>query len=69
MKINKNSMPISANNKNRKSMNKSQLKQLVRQIVKEAIGVLGGNIAFTSIENISTTFEVMLPLQLSEASD
>lgn len=38
-------------------------------IVKEAISVLGGNITFTSIENISTTFEVMLPLQLSETSN
>jgi signal transduction histidine kinase len=35
-------------------------------IVKEAVSVLGGNISFTSVENISTTFEVVLPLQLSK---
>jgi PAS domain S-box-containing protein len=32
-------------------------------IVKEAVGVLRGNISFTSTENIGTTFEVMLPLE------
>lgn len=35
-------------------------------IVKEAVNVLGGNISFTSVENVSTTFEVVLPLQLSK---
>lgn len=35
-------------------------------IVKEAVSVLKGNISFTSTENIGTTFEVVLPLELEE---
>jgi two-component system phosphate regulon sensor histidine kinase PhoR len=34
-------------------------------IVKEAVRVLGGSVTFTSIENESTTFEVVLPIKLS----
>ena len=34
-------------------------------IVKQAVAVLGGNISFTSVENMSTTFEVVLPLERS----
>jgi PAS domain S-box-containing protein len=37
-------------------------------IVKEAIKVLGGSINFTSIENINTTFEITLPLQLPKST-
>lgn len=33
-------------------------------IVKEAVGVLKGNISFTSTENIGTTFEVILPMEM-----
>jgi two-component system phosphate regulon sensor histidine kinase PhoR len=32
-------------------------------IVKEAVGVLRGNVSFTSTENIGTTFEILLPLE------
>ena len=35
-------------------------------IVHEAIAVLKGNISFTTTENIGTTFEVTLPLELEE---
>ena len=34
-------------------------------IVKEAVLVLHGNISFTSTENVGTTFEVVLPLQIA----
>ena len=33
-------------------------------IVREAIGVMKGQISFTTTENIGTTFEVVLPLEL-----
>ena len=33
-------------------------------IVREAIAVLKGNVSFTTVENIGTTFEVVLPLEL-----
>lgn len=33
-------------------------------IVKEAIEVLGGNITFSSVEDVGSTFEVVLPLEL-----
>lgn len=33
-------------------------------IVKEAVAVLGGNVTFTSAEDVGTTFEVVLPLEL-----
>lgn len=32
-------------------------------IVREAVDVLGGKISFTSVENMSTTFEVVVPLE------
>ncbi len=35
-------------------------------IVKEAVSVLGGSVTFTTTENIGTTFEVTLPLDLPE---
>ena len=35
-------------------------------IVREAVEVLKGNISFTTVENIGTTFEVVLPLELPE---
>jgi|GEM_PF-329452 len=35
-------------------------------IVKEAVGVLRGNVSFTSTENIGTTFEIILPLESVE---
>ena len=35
-------------------------------IVREAVSVLKGSITFTTTENIGTTFEVSLPLELSE---
>lgn len=35
-------------------------------IVHEAVSVLKGNISFTTTENIGTTFEVILPLELAE---
>jgi signal transduction histidine kinase len=35
-------------------------------IVKEAVAVLKGQISFTTTENIGTTFEVVLPLELGE---
>lgn len=35
-------------------------------IVREAVSVLRGNISFTTTENIGTTFEVVLPLELPE---
>jgi signal transduction histidine kinase len=33
-------------------------------IVKQAVDVLRGSITFTSVENMSTTFEVVLPLEI-----
>lgn len=33
-------------------------------IVKQAVDVLGGTVNFSSVENMSTTFEVVLPLEL-----
>jgi len=36
-------------------------------IVREAVGVLKGNVSFTTVENIGTTFEVVLPLELPTA--
>ncbi|MEY3784394.1 MAG: hypothetical protein RLZZ230_716 [Candidatus Parcubacteria bacterium] len=36
-------------------------------IVREAVLVLKGNISFTTTENVGTTFEVVLPLELSES--
>lgn len=33
-------------------------------IVKEAVNVLRGNVSFTSTENIGTTFEIVLPLEM-----
>lgn len=38
-------------------------------IVHAAVAVLKGNISFTTTENIGTTFEVILPLELPEAKD
>lgn len=35
-------------------------------IVREAVAVLKGNVSFTTTENIGTTFEVILPLELPE---
>lgn len=37
-------------------------------IVREAVAVLKGQVSFTTVENIGTTFEVVLPLELAEGS-
>lgn len=38
-------------------------------IVREAVSVLKGNISFTTTENIGTTFEVVLPLELADDTE
>ena len=35
-------------------------------IVREAVSVLRGNVTFTTTENVGTTFEVILPLDMTE---
>ncbi len=38
-------------------------------IVREAVSVLRGKVSFTTTENVGTTFEVLLPLELSEVKN